>query len=142
MCLGIFKTNLFDGHYGDTRSPSNPIYNISKVVSSKVNRALSTLYIPTAHPSQMRALRRQATITCSSGPSSLPRCDQRPCLFNLERDPCEWVDIAANNTLVTQKLYEELVKFRSTLVPQTNKPVDTFGADPRKWNNTWTTWMY
>lgn len=130
-----------DGFYGDTRSASNPVYNVTAVTTSRASRALSTLYATTALVPHIYTLRRQATITCPGiVANTTVRCDIRPCLFNLDRDPCERVDLAQNNTVITHRLYQQLVSLRATLVPQTNKPVNTFQADPRKWNNTWTVW--
>ncbi|XP_054267784.1 arylsulfatase B-like isoform X2 [Macrosteles quadrilineatus] len=136
---GSFKNNEFDGSYRDTRSPANPTYNVSAILLSLSHRALRTIY-PTASSFTILNLRATATVTCQPANNSTLNCWKRPCLFDLERDPCETTDVAYQNTFVTEALYNRLVDFRATLVPQTNQPADPVRSDPRRYNNTWSIW--
>lgn len=139
---GGFKNNDFDGYYRDTRSPSLPPYNMTGVMASLAHRALRTIQPPSSTYT-MLSLRAAATLTCLPLASAPPlRCHVRPCLFDLERDPCETTDVAHQNTLLTESLYDRLVSFRATLVPQTNQPPDAVRSDPRRHNNTWNVWAY
>lgn len=97
---GGFKSNEYDGHYRDTRSPSNPVYNMSAVLLSSAHRALRTIY-PTASTFTVMSLRSAATVTCEPPSTPSVTCYQRPCLFDLERDPCETTDLAFQNTYIT-----------------------------------------
>ncbi|XP_054267783.1 arylsulfatase B-like isoform X1 [Macrosteles quadrilineatus] len=139
IVYGSFKNNEFDGSYRDTRSPANPTYNVSAILLSLSHRALRTIY-PTASSFTILNLRATATVTCQPANNSTLNCWKRPCLFDLERDPCETTDVAYQNTFVTEALYNRLVDFRATLVPQTNQPADPVRSDPRRYNNTWSIW--
>lgn len=139
---GAFKGNDFDGYYRDTRPSSLPSYNMTAVLTSLAHRALSTVH-PPAHTYTVLALRAAASLRCQPLPSAPPlRCHIRPCLFNLELDPCETTDVAHLNTFLTERLYDRLVTLRASLVPQTNRPPDASRADPRRHNNTWDTWVF
>lgn len=141
MFSGKFKNRQFDDYYQDTTSPSNPPYNVAEVLGSAVCRSLSTLYPPTATDFTIRNLRYEATVNCGIGINyPAPNCEIRPCLFNLDRDPCERINVADNNSAITIQMYNDLIFFRSSLIPQSNRPVDIYGADPKKFNNTWSTW--
>lgn len=140
--LGSFRNNEFDGYYRDTRSPSLPPYNMTGVLTSLAHRALRTIHPPSSTYTMLN-LRAAATLNCQPSPTPQPlRCHVRPCLFDLERDPCETTDVASQNTFLTENLYDRLVNFRSTLVPQTNQPPDVVRSDPRRHNNTWNIWAY
>jgi len=64
-----------------------------------------------------------------------------PCLFNIYTDPCEEVNLSGINADITIKMYNILVRHKEALIPQLNKPWDLTGADPTKFNNTWSSWF-
>jgi hypothetical protein len=64
-----------------------------------------------------------------------------PCLFNIHRDPCEENNLLDTNADVAAAMYNILVRYRGTLIPQLNKPWDFSGADPTRFNNTWSPWL-
>jgi hypothetical protein len=64
-----------------------------------------------------------------------------PCLFNIYKDPCEENNVSGMNADIATELYNILVRHRRSLVPQLNKPLDVDGADPTKFNNTWSSWL-
>uniref|UniRef100_A0A1B6GFH0 Sulfatase N-terminal domain-containing protein n=1 Tax=Cuerna arida TaxID=1464854 RepID=A0A1B6GFH0_9HEMI len=139
IVYGSVRNTEFDGYYRDTRSPSNPAYNISGVMLSLAHRALRTIY-PTASSFTVLNLRSAATVNCPPVTNQTLYCYKRPCLFDLERDPCETTDVAQQNVFVAEALYNRLVAFRATLVPQSNKPPEPVLADPRRHNHTWSIW--
>ncbi|BET01848.1 arylsulfatase b [Nesidiocoris tenuis] len=146
LVVGSFGRGNVNGYYNSGKSPLNPAYDYNKVINCKAYRALTTLFEPTTKEYKMADLRRQATITCSSqsplGSNYEPKCDETPCLFNLETDPCEKFDLSPNNTAIVQRLYNTLKLFRRSLVPQIHQPLDLPAADPARFNNTWSTWAF
>lgn len=62
-----------------------------------------------------------------------------PCLFNIEKDPCEMVNLADKRPVILAILERTLMKYRVTVIPPSNLDGDP-RADPSLWNNTWTSW--
>lgn len=62
-----------------------------------------------------------------------------PCLFNIEKDPCEMVNLADRRPVILAILERILMKYRLTVIPPSNVDGDP-RADPSLWNNTWTSW--
>lgn len=62
-----------------------------------------------------------------------------PCLFNIEQDPCEMVNLAERRPVIMAILERILMKYRITAIPASNLDGDP-RADPTLWNNTWTSW--
>uniref|UniRef100_A0A0K8S8T4 Arylsulfatase B n=1 Tax=Lygus hesperus TaxID=30085 RepID=A0A0K8S8T4_LYGHE len=146
LVVGSFGRGNVDGFYNDVRSPLNPLYDYNRVINCKAYRALTTLFEPTTKEYKMADMRRQATIDCRDA-SPLdrnfePKCTETPCLFNLDRDPCEKFDLAPNNTAIVARLYNTLKVFRRSLVPQIHQPLDLPAANPARFNNTWSTWSF
>lgn len=137
-----------DSYYGQTQSSKVPPFNFNSIIDSKTYQSLLQLsrstFVPISSTFKMRSLREQATIRCgvSLGPMSPSPCPNGPCLFNLETDPCEKVNVAFSRQDISSQLYELLKFYRTTLVPQINKPVDTLQADPKRFNDTWNPWIY
>ncbi|XP_014255519.1 arylsulfatase B-like [Cimex lectularius] len=145
LVVGTFADGIFDGFLNDVRSPLTPPYEYKKIFNSKSFKALSTLYTPTSGEGQMRILRDEATVRCAEHPTDdlyAPDCSFHPCLFNLDRDPCEKVDLAPNNTAIVERLYNTLKLYRRSLVPQANHPLDIAGWDSSKFNNTVSPWVF
>ncbi|XP_039279274.1 arylsulfatase B [Nilaparvata lugens] len=141
MIFGKFKNHEFDEYYQDTKSPTNPTYNVQEILASPAGRALATLYPPSATDYTIRNSRFEATVNCGVGINyPAPNCEFRPCLFNLDKDPCERLNVADHNTAITIQMYNDLRYFRSMLIPQSNRGPDIYGADPKKWNDTWQSW--
>jgi hypothetical protein len=62
---------------------------------------------------------------------------ERPCLFNLETDPCETYNLADKYPDVLQTLLDRLAEHNATALPPGNLPMDP-RADPSFWMYTWT----
>jgi hypothetical protein len=101
---------------------------------------------PSSFPDEEEMLQRRAecTLNCTVPTDSSP-CDPmtstKPCLFDLETDPCERNNLADSHPEVLLEMLDLVKKYEATLVPQLNKPADVEGADPRKFNNTWNPWI-
>ena len=62
-----------------------------------------------------------------------------PCLFNIEQDPCEMVNLAGKSPLNLIIFETILIKHGLTVIPPSNLDGDP-RSDPSLWNNTWTSW--
>lgn len=101
---------------------------------------------PPATVDDVQRLRQAATVHCNKGAlrretSCNPSLNSMSCLFNIYTDPCEENDLSATNADIATKMYTVLLRHRQSLIPQLNKPWDIAGADPAKFNNTWTCWL-
>ncbi|CAK9825521.1 Arylsulfatase B [Anthophora retusa] len=86
-------------------------------------------------------LRRKAQIECNVKAEDRVSCDpmRAPCLFNIEKDPCEMMNLADRRPVILAILERTLMKYRVTVIPPSNLDGDPT-ADPSLWNNTWTSW--
>ncbi|XP_055333769.1 arylsulfatase B-like isoform X2 [Paramacrobiotus metropolitanus] len=73
------------------------------------------------------------SVTQSCRPSS------GPCLFDLDEDPCEYRNIAAEQPAVLQRMMKRLAEYNETVVRPRNRPMDQ-QARPRFHGGVWTTW--
>lgn len=125
-----------------------PPFNFNAIVESKAYQSIQlisrTLFVPISNTFKMRSIRQQSTVQCgvNLSPMSVSPCQNGPCLFNLENDPCEQVNVAYSRQDISSQLYELLKYHRSTLVPQINKHVDILQADPKRFNDTWAPWIF
>jgi hypothetical protein len=145
---GTVRSGAFDGYFGDDgRDPSFPAYNETAVVQSMVGSSIvaasSSVYINPTREHHISFIRSSALITCLSNNSfGIPPCSgQEMCLYDIEMDPCESNNLARAQRAVALHLRSLLLEYRNTLVKQTNLPPDTQGADPRRWNGTWSPWV-
>ncbi|XP_076664644.1 arylsulfatase I isoform X2 [Andrena cerasifolii] len=86
-------------------------------------------------------LRQKAQIKCNVKEKDKVPCDpmRAPCLFNIQKDPCEMVNLAEKRPLILAILERILMRYRLTAIPPSNLGGDP-RADPSLWNNTWTSW--
>lgn len=151
LSFGTYGTNgSYDTYLGVSGSESvNPAYNIEAITTSPVWKAISSLRTrkhKTLTQNEIMQLRLQATLKCSNSlQKPVTNCNpsqiRQPCLFDIVSDPCETRDIASTNEGVARELYRQLLEFKQTLVKQINKPRDIIGANPAKFNNTWSPWL-
>lgn len=146
LFIGSTANGTVDGFYGATRP--RIIYNVSAVIESRAGRILSrlsdSLYLPKLSIRDILATRSEATVRCNTqqGPSSRSPCPRgEACLFDMASDPCETTNLAKRYLDVSTQLYQVLKYYRRQLVAQTNQPIDV-NANPTRFNNTWSTWMY
>lgn len=148
LIIGKSENGTRDGYYGQVQATKVPPFNYNAIVESKAYQSIQlisrTLFVPISNTFKMRSMRQQATIQCgvNLSPMAVSPCENGPCLFNLENDPCEQVNVAYSRQDISSQLYELLKYFRTTLVPQINKPVDTLQADPKRFNDTWAPWIF
>ncbi|KAL9973469.1 hypothetical protein ACROYT_G019934 [Oculina patagonica] len=93
------------------------------------------------HPTREGAL-KNVVVTCGKPPSSPPQCTPElgPCLFDVEKDPCEYVNQAKNEPAIVDSMLQWLDEYRKTMVPPRNKPADP-NANPDKHGGVWIPWM-
>eukprot|EP01084_Bolivina_argentea_P003679 6921_1 len=88
----------------------------------------------------------ETTIQCGSNPpaqnySACPY-NGKPCLYNIELDPCEYHDVSAENKYVFNQLYDRLKYYNSTMVPplQVGNKDEKSQANPQNFGDFWTPW--
>ncbi|XP_073245668.1 arylsulfatase B-like [Porites lutea] len=85
---------------------------------------------------------KNAAVSCGKPPSPPVECTEQagPCLFDVEDDPCEYVNQAKNNPDLVNQMLQQLEKFKQTMVPPRNKPFDP-KANPDNFGGVWSPWM-
>ncbi|XP_032687353.1 arylsulfatase B-like [Odontomachus brunneus] len=88
-------------------------------------------------------LRQEAKVYCNVTEAEKIQCHawSTPCLFDLERDPCEMINIIEQKPSVAEGLQQALDRHKLTMVPPNNKFFIDPRANPHKWNNTWDCWL-
>ncbi|KAF4530886.1 hypothetical protein B566_EDAN018937 [Ephemera danica] len=114
---------LFDNEWSGSDESVGAEYDLASVQSSPVAAA----FAKTSHrlPSKDEILRLRKEATKLDGVPCNP-LGSKPCLFDLKKDYCENVDVAAENPEVVARLLEALARHSETVVPNRAKP-----ADPR-----------
>ncbi|XP_078346464.1 arylsulfatase B-like [Oculina patagonica] len=84
---------------------------------------------------------KNAVVMCGQPPSNPPECTKSagPCLFDIEKDPCEYVNLASQHGDIVQKLLAKLEGYRNSSVPSRNKPIDP-RANPKYHGGAWVAW--
>jgi hypothetical protein len=135
-----------DGYYGETgHGERNPTYNTLTITNSTAWKSIAQ-YGHTATVTAINELRNAATVKCIfDGQYPVTDCNpsktKQPCLFNIVADPCEMHNLANIKETTLRQMYHTLVHQKQSLVPQINKPRDYDGANPAKFNYTWTSWQ-
>ncbi|XP_012232594.2 arylsulfatase B-like [Linepithema humile] len=142
---------------GESGKPvhGQPPYNPEKVLHSKVGIAIASIQQKEktqVHftvknsddiltPKKILQLRHQAQIHCNVTEEEKISCNPliSPCLFNIQNDPCEMINIIHQEPFIAIKLKMALAIRRLSMVPPNNKNSDP-RANPKFWNNTWTCW--
>lgn len=70
-----------------------------------------------------------------------PSVTKQPCLFNVVLDPCESHNLVNTYETTMRKLYNKLTMQKQSLHNQISKPMDYDGANPAKFNQTWSPWQ-
>ena len=85
---------------------------------------------------------KKAVVTCGKPPSSPSECTREsgPCLFNVADDPCEYVDLAKNESELVESMLKRLEGFKETMVPTRNQPLDP-KANPNNFGGVWSPWV-
>lgn len=92
---GTNYKGAWDQWYGPAGHRSQSAYNVINVVQSPAGLALHRLNLLPSVPN-MRRMRIDATVKCTSNRTIEPICRplEKPCLFNVENDPCEQQNLA------------------------------------------------
>lgn len=147
LIRSTWKYGIFDGFYGEHgRGLPNPPYDSASVITSPVSNAIMALNINTSTREQltdkMKQMRAVATVSCEGSQRLYiggPYC-RYYCLFDLEKDPCETVNLASKYPDVTENLKKKLERFKSEMVPELTTSVDR-ASNPAFFNNTWVCWL-
>lgn len=142
------KHGVYDGFYGeDGRALPNPPYNDTGVITSPVSKAIIALNVnSTAEEPQLkdkiRRIRLNATVECKGSRRHYiggPYCHSY-CLFDLDDDPCETINLISTYPNVTETLMKKLQQFKTEMVPELTKRLDR-ASNPYLFNNTWVCWL-
>eukprot|EP01084_Bolivina_argentea_P274855 468610_1 len=69
--------------------------------------------------------------------------NQKPCLYNIVSDPCEYYDLSQNDTQMFEKIYNRLLYYNSTMVTPLSLlyPVNSTAANPANLGGFWGPWI-
>lgn len=100
----------------------------------------------TATENEINAIRDSATVKCifdSQYPASNcnPSVTKQPCLFNVVSHPCETHNLVTTEETMMRMLYNKLTTQKQSLHPEIIKQMDYNGANPAKFNQTWSPWQ-
>ena len=93
------------------------------------------------HPVNASRLLKNAVVTCGPRPVDPPDCTKRsgPCLFDIEQDPCEYVNQADKQPEILAMMFKMLADYKSGMVAPKNKPYD-YSANPKYHGGVWGAW--
>ncbi|RUS90319.1 hypothetical protein EGW08_001917, partial [Elysia chlorotica] len=83
------------------------------------------------------------TVHCGSKPENAStNCSPEvyPCLFHITSDPCEYNNIAQDNSDIVVAMLERLAEYAATMVPPANKP-DDWRGNPALHGGAWVPWQ-
>ncbi|XP_063224820.1 arylsulfatase B-like [Bacillus rossius redtenbacheri] len=141
LVRGSYRGGVYDGHCGASgREGQAPGYDVEAVLQSRVATALASLR-PGCDRDTVLRLRAEATVRCEVSPKTTPGplCNTT-CLYDLQGDPCEVNNVAADQPRVVAALSGRLDWFRTLAVGQLNQPVD-LNSDPALHNGSWWPWL-
>jgi arylsulfatase B len=90
------------------------------------------------------SVKAPARVICNppSDPKILRSCQplKGPCLFDIEKDPCEYQNLAETQPHVLRKMMDRLKSYNVTVVPPRNQPPDPAGK-PQRHRYVWSPWI-
>lgn len=119
-------------------SPDTPPYDIDQILNSSVWRAIGENLYSSNLKNNILKLRNAATVKCQHK-TNIAKCRMKPCLFNLEFDPCEQVDLSQLNKGLVLFLEQKLQKLQLETVQKQPLVLDIL-ANPIRFNNSWSIW--
>uniref|UniRef100_A0A8W7P7P4 Sulfatase N-terminal domain-containing protein n=1 Tax=Anopheles coluzzii TaxID=1518534 RepID=A0A8W7P7P4_ANOCL len=137
LVKGSHYNRTWDGWYGPAGIRDEKAYALDTLANSPAGKVMEELsLLPT--PERITQLRREATVSCGAGAHMASECDplERPCLYDVESDPCEYNNLAEEHLHILQSLLARLADYNSTAVPPSNLEDDPRG-EPQHWNFTW-----
>ncbi|XP_014470869.1 PREDICTED: arylsulfatase B-like [Dinoponera quadriceps] len=138
------QSSKWIGDSGKNSTEKRPPYTSETVLRSKTGAAIASVTnnIAELNSQKILQLRQQAEVHCNVTEKEQVACYAWavPCLFDLERDPCEKINIIAKEPFIAAQLKARLVRYKLTSVLPNNKLHD-LKANPKWWNNTWVSWQ-
>ncbi|XP_014470861.1 PREDICTED: arylsulfatase B-like [Dinoponera quadriceps] len=134
------------GDSGKNPTEKQPLYPPEAVLRSKAGIAIASMTagdnITELDSQKILKLRQQAEVHCNVTEEEKVECYAwlQPCLFDLERDPCEKINIIRKELIVAQELQAALMLHKLTVVRANNK-INDMNANPAQWNHTWVSWQ-
>ncbi|XP_034947347.1 arylsulfatase B-like isoform X2 [Chelonus insularis] len=112
-------------------------YEANEVIKSLTGQAVLELGFPLT-PELIKRLREDTRINCGAQNNTLAKCrpQMAPCLFNIQKDPCEFNNLAVEHSEMLEKLKKELRRWNETAVPPRKVKSDP-RANPMLWDHTW-----
>ncbi|XP_035226426.1 arylsulfatase B-like isoform X3 [Stegodyphus dumicola] len=92
--------------------------------------------------SSSEKLYHKAEITCGPIPkNATSSCypAKKPCLFDVQNDPCEYYNLAEDKPHMLDTLLKKLAEYSASAVPPGNKPLDP-QSNPKYHNYQWINW--
>lgn len=129
-----------DGWYGHYPSNTTTADLIPKILSSEVATAFESIGF-SMQPDILLSLQNAAEVKCNDGIDPGVPCDPYvgPCLFNIDEDPCEKNNLAAERDEIVHQMLQLLESYNNTvgeMIDLSHHPE----AAPRNWGFVWTNW--
>ena len=85
---------------------------------------------------------RPLVVQCGPKPANASTSckSDKPCLFNITADPCEYNDLADRYPVIVKHLIDRINYYNATAVPTRNKPDDPSGH-PGNHDGAWVPWI-
>ncbi|XP_055593883.1 arylsulfatase B [Uranotaenia lowii] len=135
LLKGTNYKGQWDSWYGPPGDRDPSVYNLTAIHSCPTAIALSKMKILPLD-SEILELRTQASINCGNIVGNHCNPLEEPCLFDVEKDPCEMENLADQFPEVLAMMLDRLEAYNETAVPPGNMALDLKG-DPKFWGYTW-----
>lgn len=141
----LINGSALDGIYDTWVGSNNDLYKnlnySTAVLNSQIANTLPLVNRSGLSGAIIESLRNEATIKCAASSGALP-CNplEKPCLFNILQDPCEYSNLAEIYPAKLQSMMNLLELFKQTVVSSRSKPSD-LNSSPAHFNNTWNWWL-
>ncbi|XP_033334236.2 arylsulfatase B [Megalopta genalis] len=135
LVKGTTYGGQWDGWYGP--SGRDFVYDVGGVIGSTAARAIASIGF-TLKADKVRSLQLKVKIDCFPSNDTTYRCKplEGPCLFDIEADPCEIINVASKNPSIISAIQTELAALNATAVEPGNLPWDD-KANPELWDHVW-----
>lgn len=144
---GSSSYGVFDGHlaWRNSDSDNNAFNYVKKIMNSEVTKSIQTIQNRNQRltTSKILEVRKMAAVKCQNSVEKIPcLLTVRPCLFDLNVDPCEENNLANSprHAAIYQRMKKDYDTIAKTASPSRRKPVDP-ACDPKYFNNTWNWWQ-
>lgn len=90
-----------------------------------------------------KLLTSSAEIVCSKKPLKVNHCggkNNKPCLFNLDNDPCEFHDVSKQYPIIYNIMLRKLDDYRKRMVKSRRTTIRDPGSNPKLHGGAWVSW--